>query len=593
MLNSPVDEIKNKLDIVEVVGSYIKLQKAGANLRALCPFHSEKKPSFFVSPARQMWHCFGCSKGGDIFAFVKEIEGVEFGDALRILAQKAGVDLKPLRPELKTERKRLYEICEWAAKFFEKQLEASKVGQEAKNYLLARKITEESIKKWRVGYAPDAWQGLSDFLVGKGYEREEIEKAGLAIKSANSEQRTMNNYYDRFRSRIMFPIFDLNSQVVGFGGRIFGDAKRPDGQEEAKYINTPSTLLYDKSRILYGLDRARVEIRKKDECVLVEGYTDVIMSHQAGVENVAATSGTALTLYQLKILKRYSENLLISFDMDVAGDSATKRGIDLAIEAGFNVRVITLPEEKDPADVISQNPDEWQKLIERKKSIMEFYFGTAFAGFSGTAEEKKKISKIVLPIIKRIPNKIEQAHWIQLLAKKLEVKEENVESELKKISQPRPEFPSLAEDVRIIPPQKTRKELMEERIVSLVLKSPSDIGLIEENYFNCFSSLVREVLTNLKNTPNVSLANLPSVFGQASPQLADLLNRLCFKAEFEDDQIEPKQEIQTCLREIFSFETKNKLDCLSREIKKAENEKDFPRVSKLIEEFSKLSKELI
>ncbi len=234
MINSPIDEIKNKLDIVEVIGRYIKLQKAGANYRAVCPFHSEKKPSLFVSPARQIWHCFGCQKGGSIFNFVMEIEGIEFGDALRMLAQRAGVELKRQDPELNTQRKQSYEISELACRFFEKQLESG-AGQEIKKYFLERGISEGSIKKWRLGYSPDKWQGLSDFLVSKGFNREEVEKAGLAIKG--SEGR----FYDRFRKRIMFPIFDLNSQVVGFGGRVFGPAKRPDGSEEAKYINTPET----------------------------------------------------------------------------------------------------------------------------------------------------------------------------------------------------------------------------------------------------------------------------------------------------------------------------------------------------------------
>ncbi|PJB98316.1 MAG: hypothetical protein CO078_02160, partial [Candidatus Nealsonbacteria bacterium CG_4_9_14_0_8_um_filter_36_17] len=265
--------------------------------------HSFMTPNFVVG---------NCGKGGDLFGFVKEIEGVEFGDALRILAQKAGVELKKYTPEytkLKSERQRLYEICELATRFFEKQLEESSTGKEAKKYLISRGITEESIKKWRLGYSPDTWQGLSDFLVSKRYKQEEAERAGLSIKNERG------SFFDRFRGRIIFPIFDLNSQVIGFGGRVF---KEKDKTEIAKYVNTPNTLLYDKSRVLYGLDRAKLEVRKRENCVLVEGYTDVIMSHQAGILNVVATSGTALTPYQLKILKRYSENLILGFDMDVA-----------------------------------------------------------------------------------------------------------------------------------------------------------------------------------------------------------------------------------------------------------------------------------
>src|SRR3990167_6840417 len=276
MLDSQLEEIKNKLNVVDVVSGYIKLTKTGANYRGVCPFHSEKKPSFFVSPSRQIWKCFGCGKGGDIFEFIKDIDGVEFGDALKILADKAGVQLKRENIKLKTERQRLYEICELACSFFEKQLNAGAVGSKAKEYLLNRGITEESIKKWRLGYSPDTWQGLSDFLVSKGYNRDEIVKAGLAVKKEDS----VSDSYDRFRGRIIFPVFDLNSQPVGFGARVFekpGDVGK--SEEVAKYINTPQTLLYDKSGILYGLNNAKIAIRKKNQCVIAEGYTDAILCH--------------------------------------------------------------------------------------------------------------------------------------------------------------------------------------------------------------------------------------------------------------------------------------------------------------------------
>jgi len=563
---SPIDEIKSRLDVVEVIGSYIKLHKTGANFRTLCPFHSEKKPSFFVSPARQIWHCFGCGRGGDIFGFVKEIEGVEFGDALRILAQRAGVELKKYTPEyakLKSERQRLYEICELATRFFEKQLEESSTGKEAKKYLLSRGISEESIKKWRLGYSPDTWQGLSDFLTSRGYKKEEVEKAGLGISSE------VGSFYDRFRGRIIFPIFDLNSQVIGFGGRVF---KEKDKTEVAKYVNTPNTLLYDKSRVLYGLDKSKLEIRKKDSCILVEGYTDVIMAHQAGTQNIVATSGTALTPYQLKILKRYSENLILGFDMDVAGDWATKRGIDLAQLWGFNIKVVLLPEEKDPADIISKSPRTWEKLISEAKSILEFYFESSFSRIDKAMPEgKKEISKILLPVIKRIPNKIEQSFWIQKLSKELGVREESVIEELKKVKL-NEEIYGLEPEEVISQPPKSRKELLEERIIILILKSPQNLNLIKKDFLAYFSPGIQEILIKLEK--------------RESPK-GEFFNYLSLKSEIEEMEekdIEP--EIQYCLKEIQKLGVKNKLDLLTQEIKKAEEEKNSKEIEKLTQEFN-------
>jgi len=587
MISSPIDEIKNRLDILEVVGSYIKLQKTGINYRAVCPFHSEKKPSFFVSPTRQMWHCFGCGKGGDIFGFVKEIEGVEFGDALRILAQKAGVELKRQPPELKTERNHLYEICELATKFFEKQLEESKTGKEAKKYLLDRAISEESIKKWRLGYAPDVWQGLSDFLNSRNYSKKEVEKAGVGLTSEKG------SFYDRFRGRIIFPIFDLSSQIVGFGGRVFKDK---DKTEIAKYVNTPQTLLYDKSRILYGLDKAKVEIRKKDSCILVEGYTDVIMAHQAGTQNVVATSGTALTPFQLKILKRYTENLILGFDMDVAGDTATKRGIDLAQTLGFNIKVLRLPEGgdedkssssplvatrvKDAAEIIAKNPKDWHESLSQPKSILEFYFESAFNGRDkNTSEGKKEISKILLPVIKRIPNKIEQSHWVGELAKKLQVKEEDVETELKKVRmEGYTEVYGLEPEEIENLPQKSRKELLEESLLTLIIKTPQSVEIIDEKISSLFSPQAQETLAGLKK--------------REIPQ-SDFYNYLCLRAEVEE--IEEKDilpEINNCLKEIKCLEIKNKLDQISKEIKKAEEEKDVKKVSELTSQFRETASQL-
>jgi len=598
MINSPIEEIKNRLDIVEVVGSYLKLTKTGANYRALCPFHSEKKPSFFVSPSRQLWRCFGCGLGGDIFAFIKQIEGVEFGDALRLLANRAGVELKQQDPQLKTERKRLYEICELATCFFERQLEASRVGQEVKKYLLDRKINEESIKRWRLGYAPNSWRGLSDFLVAKGYRREEVERAGLAIKSPKA-----GTYYDRFRGRIIFPVFDLNSQAVGFGGRIFEPTRKQDQGEAipeeiavakeieeqniAKYINSPATLLYDKSRILYGLDKAKVAIRKKEVCLLVEGYTDVIMVFQAGYENVVATSGTALTPYHLRILKRYTENLMAAFDMDTAGNSATKRGTDLAQAAGFNIKVVVMPQEMDPADIVSRDPKEWERLVEAAKSILEFYFETTFSRFDPmTIEGKKQIAKILLPVIKMIPNKIEQTYWLEELTKRLKVREEDLELEMKKTK-----VETITETKEeVVPPivQKSRKQLLEERLLALVMHAPENLSLLDDKEVSCFSSPCYQIFTHFKEAQAVKANSI-----NFPPELNDLANYLFLLAEAEDfNSLDVKEELQASLKEFKILLAKNRLDELSKQLKTAEAEDNKEKIEALFREFNLCSQSL-
>lgn len=579
---SPIEEIKTRLDIVEVVKTYIKLEKTGINFRGLCPFHSEKKPSFFVSPSRQMWHCFGsCGEGGDIFKFVMKIEGVEFGDALRILAQRAGVELKKQDPKINTEKKRLYEICEMATNFFEKQLENGKMGQQANKYLLNRGINKDSIKKWRIGYSPDTWQGLSDFLISQGYTRDEILRAGLVVQQANQQSRT----YDRFRGRIVFPFFDLMGQVVGFTGRIFAQK-----QDTAKYVNTPNTLLYDKSKILYGLDKAKVAIRNKNACVITEGQTDVILSHQAGIENTVASSGTALTSYQLMILKRYTENLITAFDMDLAGNSATKRGIDLAQEQGFNIKVVVMPKDKDPADIISENSEQWKELVENAKTILDFYFDISFSRYdASTAQGKKEISDILLPVIKKIPNKIEQSHWIQKLCQKLEVGEQAVCAEMEKIKiQDNSNFRDTKnEDIKkknaIEEKIKSRKEILEQRIASLFLKNPEHICLIEQDLFSFFSPKIQEILENLKKDSNFYDKT------DASSENREFFNKFCFMAEKQEEEIDPKNEIEICILAIKDIEKRDKLEKISLKIKKAEQENNLELIDELKKQFHTLS----
>ena len=547
-MNSEIEQIKSRLNIVDVVGEYIKLEKAGINYRALCPFHNEKTPSFFVSPSRQMWHCFGgCNEGGDIFKFVMKIEGIEFIDALKLLAKKAGVQLKTSSKkyeEIKTQREKLLDICKKATIFFSTQLNKSKTGLEAKDYLMKRGLKEETIKEWKIGYAPSTWDSLCNYLIGLGYERKDIIDAGLASEK----------FFDRFRSRIIFPICDFNGQPVGFTGRVF------NSDDEAKYLNTPNTLLYDKSQALYGLDKAKVEIRKNDSCVLVEGNVDCIMSHQSGVKNCLAVSGTALTPAHLGIIKRFSNNLILSFDMDLAGNNATKKGIDMALKNGFNVKVISMNSEKDPADIIlSSGEDEWKKIIKEAKPINQFYFDLSFKDRDvRSVEDKKKIVSELLPIFKKIDNTIEQTYWIQKLAEKLSIREDDIRQEMKKVNLSKQEVEVQKEKAG-----KSRKELLEETILSMALIEPSIVETLTEEQKKLFTFLEKE--------------NNDSYIIMKSELL-------------KEEDIDINEEWRKCVYEIEKIYKEEKRKKIMADIKEKEKEGSFEEVKKLLLEFNKLTK---
>jgi DNA primase len=601
MKDSAIEKIKEKIDVVDLVGGYIKLQKAGMNYRAHCPFHSEKTPSFFVFPARQNWHCFGCSLSGSIFDFVMKIEGIEFGDALKVLARRAGVELKKQDPRITTERQRLYEICEMSCCFFEKQLQSTKKGQEIENYLFKRGLNEESIKKWRIGYAPDMWQSLSDFLVSQGYSREEVVKAGMmAIKTTNNERQIASDkYYDRFRGRIIFPIFDLNSQVVGLGGRML------EGEKEGgvKYINTPNTLLYDKSRILYGLNFAKTEIRKKDFAILTEGYFDVILVHQAGFENALALSGTALSVEQMKTLKRYTPNLYTALDMDAAGDAATTKGIDLAQREDFNMKVISLPKGSDPADVAAKSAEEWRSLVENAQDIFDFYFQSAFSKFDQNKPEgKKEITNVLLLKIKEIPNKILQAHWIQQLANKIKIGEEIIWEELKKIIK-REESKIIFsgaemnkdEQAAIIKKIKTRKELLEERFLGLALKNSKNLEF-SSSLFSPKINLILQIIKEQKEKEKIekALKKLEKENKDIKQILNDAILTVEFDAKLKEkntaDEKHMADEIKICLKELKKIKTMSQLQNISEQIKIAEQKGEKQKVKELLKEFSETAK---
>lgn len=558
-----LEEIKNRLDIVDVISGYIKLEKAGANYKANCPFHDEKTPSFMVSPSKQIWHCFGCAQGGDIFEFVKRIEGVEFYDALKILAEKAGVKLKSYnKSNLKdrTERQKIAEVLEQALKFFEYYIHNSKKGTQTKEYLAKRGFSEELIKEWRIGYAPDSFDKLSKFLESRGYNKMIIEKAGLSFLKANQE------LCDRFRSRIIFPFFGINSELIGFTGRIF------EKDDFAKYLNTPSTILYDKSRALFGIDKAKVEIRKKDQCILVEGNVDCILAHSAGTKNVIAVSGTALTDMHLRIIKRYTLNLVFAFDMDSAGAKATERAIDLARSMEFNVSVLDLGKEKDPADVIlKQGKDSWIKIVDKAEDIMDFYFRKAFLGKDiNNVFDKKKIAEELLPQIKKLNNSIEQAHFIQKLARKLMVREEDLRKEFSKVRVDKVEKKEIIE----IKDNLSQKEKIEKKFLKLYLINKIDIKEI----LYLFSPKYRDILEKIAKGEEIEDKGFLSEMFFGADKEKQLLR---------ENEVTASEEIKNCIKNLKRIFLEEKKKNLSLKIK---NEKDPKVIERLMEEYLNLIK---
>lgn len=571
---TPIDEIKNRLDVVEVVEGYIKLKKSGKDYKALCPFHKEKTPSFFVSPSKQIWHCFSCNVGGDIFSFVQKIEGVEFSEALRTLAKKAGVVLKREDPQVRSQRNILFEICEEAVNFFQKELEKNKAVQE---YLHNRGLLPEIIKEFQIGYAGDNWDGLLKHLTEIGYKTTDIEKAGLITRKQETSS-SKQDYYDRFRSRIMFPLQDLNGQIVGFTGRIFG----PEKENVGKYVNTPETMIYNKSRIIYGLDKAKMEIRKKNQCIAVEGQMDLIMCHQAGHKNAVAVSGTALTIDHLQTLKRYTENLVFSFDADTGGEGATKRAIGLAQQFEFNIKVAILPgEDKDPAEIIKKNSKQWEQILENSKPIMEFYFENTFNKYQKklTVDDKREVAKELLLPIKNLVNVVEQAHWLQVLASKLKIEEKSLIEALRRIKS--------REEGRELPSEhfaeRSRIKELEEILLGLVLKYPEHLEYLNKNFYE--SLLNTEELK--KFVKNIRMDNIKT---EADKFLA---NYLIFKIEHLNiEEKEVLKEMDFCIKALKKNYLKGELAQVSLDVKEAEEAKNKEELKKLNEKFCKLAEEL-
>ncbi len=596
---SQSEEIKQKLDIVEVIRGYVNVKAVGVNFQALCPFHNEKTPSFVISPEKQIWHCFGCGRGGDVFSFVMEKEGLNFVETLRLLAPKAGVVLKYENRESYSQRNRLLDILELAGKYYAKMLKSS-AGKVALKYLEKRGLSAETIESWQLGYSPDSWDSLYKFLKtrplkGNKYTDEEIFSAGLTIKKDGGR-----GYYDRFRDRVMFPIFDANSNLIAFTARI--NPAKEKTEKMGKYINSPQTKVYDKSKVLFALNKAKANIRKEDMAVAVEGQMDAISAHQHGFTNVVASSGTALTTDQVTLIKRFSKNLALSFDMDDAGQMAADRGIKEALAQELSLKVIILPSGKDPDECLQNNPDDFKKAIETARPILEYYFEKITAGLNlDDLDNKQMVTKKMLEMIAKVNNKIEQDFWLKKTAENLDIKEnllrETLETALNTVkSQTETKLDSSPAGEQL-----SREEKLSELLLALLVKFPDFINYSINNlepeyivgkekiqfyknliiYYNKFTSLDYD-----------SFRLYLEEQGDDSEEFLDRLTLLGEKDFYNYDNNSVKTEIITILVDLKKYGCQKKMKKLEKEIAQAEKEGSETKVKTLMDELKSLTDQL-
>ncbi|KKU45788.1 MAG: primase protein [Microgenomates group bacterium GW2011_GWA2_46_7] len=468
-MNDQVEQVKQKVDIVEIIGERVALKKAGRHFKGLCPFHSEKSPSFIVSPERQSFKCFGCQEGGDVISFLQKYDGYSFLEALELLAKRVGITLESYRPSSQdTYRRRLQEILSLASEYYQYLLAKHERGEEAREYLKSRGIGGEAISQFYLGFAPNQWRSVSDYLVKKkGYGEEELLAVGLTIRSE------AGRYYDRFRGRIMFPLKDHKGVGVGFSGRTLSKETT-----EAKYINSPETILYSKSRMLYGLWENREYIRKEKTIVLVEGELDVIPSWQAGVRHVVAIKGSAFTEGQAQLMARYCPNVIMSLDADPAGQEAIKRAVIVAEQLDLSIRVVQITEGKDPGEVATSNPRRWREMIKGSVLFWDYLIESACrANDAKTGIGAKNIAAEVIPALSQITNSVVRAHYVSELAKRLSVPEESIYSEIER-SIKRKTLNSLKQTIGGIEGGRMgRREEVEKYALSLVLQFYPKIGI--------------------------------------------------------------------------------------------------------------------
>jgi len=521
---SVIDEVRQRTDIVEIIGQYVSLTKAGRTFRGLCPFHSEKHPSFFVYPEQQSWHCFGCNSGGDVFSFIMKKEGTEFKDVLRLLAERAGVTL-PSRPEAEADRKgkeRLYQANEAATQHYHNLLLTSPAGEKARDYISSREFSAKAIADFQLGFSLNSWDSLKQYLLERGYTESELLSAGLILEAENGKT------HDRFRNKLMFPILDSRGHVIGFGARVLDDSL-------PKYINSPQTEIFDKSGSLYGINLAAPAIRQQDAAVIVEGYIDVITAHQNGFQNVIASMGTSVTEKQVSSLKRLTRNMVLALDADAAGEEAMLRGVSHENTIESEVRVVILPEGKDPDDVIKDDAENWRKLMEEAIPIVDYTFNMVTAKLDlTTARDKSLTAEKLIPIIAGMKDNIRRDHYLQKLTKLIGTSYNSIEATLKEyLARHRAPKPKQVVATHAMRPVVSSP--LEEYCLALLLQHPELKGSHEDLPLKYFTnSENREIFTAWQQT-----GDLPSLKEKLDAAIHEYLDSLA-NSSLPPNQIEQK-----------------------------------------------------
>ena len=576
-----VELIKSKIDIVDFLSEYIHLTKAGRNFKALCPFHSERSPSFIVSPERQSWHCFGaCSMGGDIVTFLEKWENIDFLEALKILAKRAGVPLSQFTPtESSKLKEKLFEINHLASEFYHYLLTSHKLGERAQKYLSERHIKKETINTFMLGYAPENWDNLIRYLVKKGYTTADIVTSGLAIKSDQGKA------YDRFRGRVMFPLADSRGNIIGFSGR-----KLPAmSDKEAKYVNSPETPLYTKGNNLYGLSVTKEAIKKEKEAVVVEGEFDFLASFQSGVGNVVAIKGSALTEGQTILIKRYTENVILGLDSDFAGNEAARRGIEIAERGGLSVRMIELPFGKDPAECVEKSPHVWKDAVGKAVPIYDFVIHTAISKHNKEdVLGKKRIASEVVPFLSKITNPIVLSHYVKYVARELQVTEESITQAIKQGE--KKILPPRASAVSHLPHD--REVLLTEYFLALIIQSENPKELLTQamsvltiSDFDILpvAQIIEGLLLHFKTHQKL---DVQAFGGFLTPETVPTFDRaylsditsVLSRAEVL------KKELLYTVKEIKKRALRRRMNVLSTQIRQKEKEGDEDEVSSLQKE---------